>query len=460
VINVAIPTIQRDLHLSEAGIEWVVSAYILVFAALMLAGGRLADVFGRRSVFAVGLSVFTGASLLAGVSGHIDLLIASRALQGLGGALVTPTTLAIIASTYPEPAEQARAVGMWSAVGAMGLALGPLVGGLLSQDVSWHWIFFLNVPIGIVTLPLGWWAIPADGAAQGSVADRLHRLDLPGAISSTLALGGLTYALIEGPQIGWGSARVAGGLFLAIAAAIAFVLAERATDDPMVHLAIFTNRIFNGGVVAIMVWAFGLFGIYFYTSLYLQNVLHFGAIEAGAAFLPMALLMAAGAAASDRVAARVGAHRSVGWAMVLMGGGIASISLLGAHASYLTLMPGLGVIGIGGGMTIPLTSSVLNAMPEERAGVASAIFNASREVAGLLGVTVIGVILTARMHAVAHASATPQDAFLSGYRLALIIAGAMVAAGGLAAWRSLRSAGTIEAGGDEPTATADLATAA
>jgi EmrB/QacA subfamily drug resistance transporter len=448
IINVAIPTIQRDLHLSQSGMEWVVSAYILVFAGLLLAGGRLADLFGARRLFTAGLALFTGASLLAGLAGHMDVLVASRALQGLGAALLTPATLSIISATFRNPAERARAVGIWSAVGALALAFGPLLGGLLSQDVSWHWIFFINVPIGVATLVFAAWAVPADGGRKRD------GLDVGGLIGSSAALGGLTFALIQGPQLGWTAGPVLiGGLVAAVGAA-GFVAVERRTAHPMVDLGIFTNRVFAGGVTAQMLWAFGLFGIYFYTSLYLQNILHFGPMEAGAAFVPMALLMAVGASVSDRVAARFGAHRSVGWAMALMGAGIASVSLLGPHATFLELMPGLAVIGVGGGLTIPLTATILGVMSADRAGVASGLFNSTREVAGLLGVTLIGVILTARMHAQTHLGRSPQAAFLSGYRLSLVIAGAMVAAGGLAAWRSLRTATS-----PAPTDTADAAVA-
>ena len=228
--------------------------------------------------------------------------------------------------------------------------------------------------------------------------------------TSSLALGGLTFGLIEGPQLGWTALPVLGGLVLAVMCGVAFWLVERRSVDPMVDLSIFRNRVFSGGVTAQMLWAFGLFGIYFFTSLYLQDILHFGAIEAGSAFVPMAVLMAVGAAVSDRVAARFGAYKSVGIAMGVMGFGIASVSVFGAHTSFLSLMPGLAVIGIGGGLTIPLTATILGAMPPSSSGVASGIFNASREVAGLLGVTVIGVILTARMHAQTHVGRAPQAA--------------------------------------------------
>jgi EmrB/QacA subfamily drug resistance transporter len=443
IINVAIPTIQRDLHLTESGIEWIVSAYILLFAGLLLAGGRLADVFGRKRLFLVGLSIFTGASLLAGLSGSADLLIASRAVQGFGAALLTPTTLAIISTTYEEPDERARAIGIWGAVGALALALGPLLGGVLSQDASWHWIFFINVPIGLGTLALGARVIPS--AVDGP---RRRQLDLPGVVTSAGSLVALTYALIQGPQWGWTDSTVLGAFAVALLAAGAFVLVERRTSDPMIDLSLFANRAFAGGTAAVMLWAFGLFGIYFFTSLYLQNVLGFSASKAGLAFVPMALLMAAGAAVSDRVASRIGAYRSVGVAMGVMGVGIISFSLLGSHAGFLELMPGFAVVGIGGGLTIPLTNTVVSGMPPDRAGVASGVFNASREMAGLLGITLIGVILTAREHAQLRAGHGALAAFLSGYRLGLIFAGILVAAGGLIAWLTLRGLDETSGGTD------------
>jgi EmrB/QacA subfamily drug resistance transporter len=433
IINVAIPTIERSLHLSQSGVEWVVSAYILVFAGLLLAAGRLADVFGQKRLFIVGLSIFTGASLLAGLVGQVDLLIATRALQGLGAALLTPTTLAILAATYPEPGEQARAVGAWSAAGAVALAAGPLVGGVLSQHVDWHWIFFINVPVGIATLWLGVRSIPA--------VDRPTRrsIDTQGVAASAATLLTLTYALIEGPQIGWTSPTIIAALAATVIAALAFVTVERRASDPMIDLSLFTNRTFTGATIALMLWAFGLFGIYFFTSLYLQQVLHFSATTAGVAFVPMAILMAFGAGISDRVAARIGAHRTVGGGMGLMGAGILSVSLLGAHTTFAGLMPGFAIIGIGGGLTIPLTSTILDSMPTDRAGVASAVFNASREVAGLLGITIIGVILRARQTTELHLGHPALTAFLSGYRLGLVVAGILVSSGGIAAWLALRN---------------------
>jgi EmrB/QacA subfamily drug resistance transporter len=433
VINVAIPTIQRDLHLTESGIEWVVSAYILSFAGLLLAGGRFADVFGRRRLFMVGLVVFTGASLAAGLSGSADLLIASRAVQGIGAAMLTPTTLAIISTTYEDPKERAGAIGIWGAVGALALALGPLLGGLLSQHASWHWIFFINVPIGAVTLALAAWAIPArvDSTERRS-------LDLPGVLSSAATLVGLTYALIQGPQKGWTDPVVLGAFGAAAVIAVAFFLIERRAADPMIDLSLFANRAFAGGTTAIMLWAFGLFGIYFFTSLYLQNVLGFSASKAGATFVPMALLMAVGATLSGWAAHRFGAHRSVGVGMVLMGIGIISISFLGRHAGFIDLMPGLGIAGIGGGLIFSLTDTVVGGMPAERSGVASGVFNASREMAGLLGITIIGVIVTAREHAQLRLGHPYLTAFLSGYRLGLVVAGILVAGGGVIAWVALR----------------------
>jgi EmrB/QacA subfamily drug resistance transporter len=402
IVNVAIPAIQRDLHLSTAGLEWVVSGYILVFASLLLAGGRLGDLFGRRRLFLLGLAIFTGASLVAGLAGNVDVLVASRAVQGLGAALVTPTTLAIISSSYPDPRERTAAVGVWSAVGALALAVGPLLGGMLSEHASWGWIFFINVPVGIATMALAAWAIGNDEPAA-----RRERIDLPGLLLSAGGLFALTYALIEGHDKGWTSQLILGSFAISALAIVAFIAVERATDEPMVDVALFTERVFTGGIVAVVMWGFGLFGIYFFTSLYLQNVLGFSPTVSGTAFVPMALLMAVGAVLSERISHAIGAHRSVTLAMALMAIGIGSVSLLGKDSSYLALMPSFALIGIGGGLSVPLTAMVLGAMPGEQAGVASGIFNAAREVAGLLGITVIGAILTARQSASLNAGHAP-----------------------------------------------------
>ena len=433
IVNVAMPAIERSLHLSISGLEWVVSAYILVFASLLLAGGRLADVFGRRRLFLLGLGIFTVASLVAGASGSVEMLITSRAIQGLGAALVTPTTLAIISATFTEPRQRAAAVGIWSGVGALALAVGPLLGGLLSQHASWGWIFYINVPVGIATFVLALWAIP-----NSVEADAPRSLDLPGIVTSAGALFALTYALIEGGSRGWTSPLILGSFAIAAALGLLFIRLELRSANPMVALSLFSERVFSGGLVALVMWGFGLFGIYFFTSLYLQSVLGFSATKAGTAFVPMALLMAAGAVISEQITHRLGAHRVVGVAMLLMAAGIASVSFLGQHATFGDLMPSFAVIGIGGGLTVPLTAAVLEAMPRSEAGVASGIFNASREVAGLLGITVIGAILTARQSHQLRAGHTPIDSFLSGYQIGLLIAAGLVALGGVAAFVGLR----------------------
>jgi MFS family permease len=304
----------------------------------------------------------------------------------------------------------------------------------LTQHASWEWIFWINVPVGIATMALGAWAITESRETEA------RRLDLGGLLLSTAALFAVTWALIEGHDRGWTSAGILGAFGFAAATTLAFVLVERRVAQPMVDVSLFARREFSGGIVALMMWAFGLFGIYFFTSLYLQGVLGFSPTKAGAAFVPMALVMAASAIVSDRVAARFGAHRSTGFGMLVMGLAIGSVSLLGAEASFLSLMPSFALIGIGGGLTIPLTATVLGVMPTDQAGVASAVFNASREVAGLLGITVIGAVLTSRQGAALAEGKAPVDAFLVGYRSGLLLAAVLVVAGGVTAYVALRSA--------------------
>ena len=434
VTNVAIPTIQRSLHLSVAGLEWVVSSYILVFAGLLLAGGRLADVYGRRRLFLAGLSVFTLASLGAGLAGSGGVLIGARLLQGVGAALVVPTTLAIIIATFDDARERTAAVGAWTAIGAMALAFGPLIGGFISQHLHWGWIFFINVPVGVITF-----VVAVASMAESRDPSVSRSLDIPGLLTSAVALFALTYALIEGHDKGWTSALVLGTFALAAVAAAAFGVVESRTAHPMVEMSLFRSRVFGGGTVTMMLWAFGIFGIYFFTSIYLQNVLGFSPTQAGLAFVPMALCMALFAALAGPVSRLLRAHQTVALGMVIMAAGLYLVSRLGGGATLASLMPGFLIFGAGAGMmNVPLTNAVLQSMPPERSGVASALLNASREVAGLLGITIIGAVLRSREAVSARHGAGPAAAYLDGYHAGLLVTVALIAVGALVSYAALR----------------------
>jgi EmrB/QacA subfamily drug resistance transporter len=442
IVNVAIPTIERSLHLSVAGLEWVVSGYVLVFAGLMLVGGRLADVYGRRRLFLIGLSVFTLSSLAAGLAGSGTVLITFRAVQGLGAAMLVPTTLAIIIATFDDIKERTQAIGLWTAIGALALAVGPLIGGFISENFRWGWIFFINVPVGAVTFAM---AVIWMAESHGKTASR--RLDIPGLTASAVTLFSLTYALIEGHDKGWTSALILGSFALSAVAAAAFVMIEARSKQPMVAVSLFRSRVFSGGTGVMMMWAFGIFGIYFFTSLYLQGILHFSPERAGLAFVPMALFVVVFAVLSGPVTARIGARWTVAIGLAIMTGGLVLFAGQGLHATYLGLMPGFVLFGAGSGlMNAPLTSAVLDSMPTDRSGVASALMNASREVAGLLGITVIGAVLRSREGVALRHGATPAGAFVDGYHAGLTVTIGLAAAAIVVALVALRRVGRQAAG--------------
>ncbi|MEU6743105.1 DHA2 family efflux MFS transporter permease subunit [Streptosporangium sandarakinum] len=439
VVNVALPTIQRDLSLDVSGLEWVVSVYVLVSAGLMLAGGRLADLFGRRRIFLAGLAAFTLSSLAAGLASDGGVLTATRVFQGVGAALLAPTALALLTTVFPDPRERATAVGLWSAIGALAMALGPLTGGVISERWHWGWIFLINVPIGIVAFGLGLWAIAA--APRDPVR---RRLDLPGIVTSSLTMVSLTYALIEGGKAGWTSPEILGAFGLALASALVFVTVELRTSEPMIDLSLFRSRVFSGGTLVTGLWSFAVFGIYFFTALYLQNALGFSPTEAGASFVPMALVMSVVAAVAPRVTARLGTARTVAAGMLLMAVAIFGISFVGEGGSFADLLPWFLLYGLGGGLLVPLTTAILAALPVGRAGVASGALNVSRQVFGLLGVTVLGAILSTRQASLLTDGAAPTAAFLDAYRYALVVSAAIVLAGvpiSLFALRTARTAG-------------------
>ncbi len=434
IVNVAIPTIQHSLHLSVSGLEWVVSSYLLTVAGLLLAGGRLADVYGRRRIFLGGLALFTLSSLAAGLAASGEVLIASRAIQGIGAALLMPATLAVIMAAFTNVRERTTAIGIWAAIGALALALGPALGGVISQHLHWGWIFLINVPVGVVTF-----AVALRYVDESRDTATTRRLDLPGLLTSAVSLFALTYALIQGEASGWTAPLILSAFALAALAAAAFGAIESRSASPMVDLSMFRRREFSGGSGTMMIWSFGILGIYFFTSLYLQQTLGFSPVEAGLAFVPMALCVAVFAAIAPRVEARAGAHRTVAAGLVFMVVGLILFARLGLNATYAHLLPGFMLFGAGAGlMNVPLTNAVMQAIPPSRAGVASALLNASREVAGLLGVTVIGAVLSTRQGAALRSGADPVHAFVDGYHLGLWVTIALLAAGVAVSYLTLR----------------------
>jgi EmrB/QacA subfamily drug resistance transporter len=434
VVNVAIPTIQHSLHLSVSGLEWIVSSYLLVFASLLLAGGRLADIYGRRRIYLIGLVIFTLASLASGLAGSGGVLISARAVQGLGAALMIPGTLAIVTHAFTDARERATAIGIWGAVGALGLALGPVIGGVISQHVHWGWIFLLNVPLGAITF-----AVSIPFVAESRADGQSRRLDIPGLAISAITLFALTYALIQGHESGWTSPVITASFGVAAAALATFLVVEARSQEPMIPLPVFKNSVFSGGITTMMIWGFGILGIYFYTSLYLQRILGFSPTKAGLAFVPMALCVAVAATLAPRVAAAIGGHRAVSLGMVLMFAGLILFAQVGGSAGYGSLMPGFVLFGLGAGlMQVPLTNSILGASPTEGAGIASALINASREVAGLLGVTVIGAVLTSRESSALRGHVSGSQAFLDGYHTGLWVTIALLAVGAVVSYVTLR----------------------
>ena len=427
VVNVALPSMRSSLHMSLSELEWVVAGYALTFAALMLIGGKLADFFGRRLIFMAGLAVFTGASLACGLATSGGFLIGARIVQGLGGALMNPATLSIISATF-APRERGRAIGIWAGVSALALAIGPLVGGLLTEHVNWNWIFFINVPVGLAGLLLA----PAliDESRDTSAE---QRLDLPGLAASALGLFALSYAFIEANNYGWTSARIIGAFVLAAVSLVTFVLLERHQRAPMLDLSLFRNRTFGGANAAMLFVGLAMFGTFFYVSLYMQNVLGYSPVEAGASFLPMTILIILIAPRAGALTDRVGSRWLVGGGMTLLAGMLFYFAHLDARESFWALLPGLLVGGIGMGMTMtPVTAAAMSAVAVDKAGVGSAVLNSARQVGGSLGIAIMGAILGSYVSVKPLNPAYPGQ-FVNGFQAALHVAAGIAFAAALVA---------------------------
>ncbi len=435
VVNVALPSMRRSLHLSLSQLEWVVAGYALTFAAFMLTGGKLADLLGRRRIFMVGIVIFTGASLACGLASSGGFLIGARVVQGLGGALINPATLSIITATFP-PKERGTAIGIWAGVSAMALAIGPLVGGLLTEHVNWNWIFFINVPIGIAGLV----AVPllVDESRDTS---REQRPDLPGLVTSAVGLFALTYGFIEANSYGWTSARIIGSFAVAAVALASFGLLEHRQRLPMLDLSLFRNRTFTGANVAMLFVGLAMFGTFFYVSLYMQNVLLYTPVQSGASFLPMTCLIILIAPRAGKLADRFGSRWLVGGGMSLVAIMLFYYSLLGAHESFFTLLPGLVIGGTGMALTMtPTTAAAMSSVPVDKAGVGSAVLNSMRQVGGSLGIAVMGAVVASASATSLAAGDDPRTAFLHGFHDALRLSSLLALIGAVVATVSIRKA--------------------
>jgi EmrB/QacA subfamily drug resistance transporter len=385
VVNVALPAIQRDLGVGLSELQWIVTGYALTFAALMLTGGKLADHYGRRLIFVVGLAIFTLASLGCGLAESGDVLIEARVVQGVGAALMNPATLSIISATFP-PEQRGMAIGIWAGVSALALAIGPLVGGLLTDHLDWSWIFFVNVPVGILAVAASFLVIE-----ESRDTSEERRLDLPGQLAGGLGLFALTYGLIEANTYGWTSARILGAFAVAAAALALFLWLERVQRVPMLDLGLFRNGTFAGANAVILLVALAMFGVFFFVSLYMQNILGFSAVETGAAFLPMTVLIILVAPLAGKTSDRIGSRWLMTTGMVLIGLQLLYLSRLGVDETFWDLLPGLLVGGVGMALVMtPSAAAAVRSVPVDQAGVGSAVLNAFRQVGGSLGIAVMG----------------------------------------------------------------------
>ena len=394
VLNVALPTLVRSLHASASQLQWIVDSYTIVFAGLLLTAGSLGDRFGRKRTLTIGLVIFGTGSLLSGVSGSAGLLIATRALMGVGGAFIMPATLSILTNVFVVPGERAKAIGVWAGVSAVGIAIGPLLGGFLLQHFWWGSVFFVNLPIVAGSLIAGRFLIP------DSRDPSAPRLDPTGASLSIAGLSIVLWAVIEAPSHGWSSPSILVGFVLGALVLAAFAAWELTFSSPMLDLRFFRNPRFTAASSAITLTFFALFGSLFLLTQYLQSVLGYSTLKAGAAILPQATAMMIVAPNSPRIVRRIGSKLMVAFGLTMVGATLALFTTFDPHSSFLHVLLVGVVLGVGmGSIMAPATESIMGSLPRAKAGVGSAVNDTTRQVGGAVGVAVLGSILASRYSA-------------------------------------------------------------
>jgi EmrB/QacA subfamily drug resistance transporter len=439
VVNVALPSIGRDFNTGLSELEWVVNGYALTFGVLMLTGGKLADLLGRRRIFIAGLAIFTLASLACGLATSAEFLIGARVVQGVGSALMNPATLSIIIATFP-PRQRGMAIGIWAGVSAMALAVGPLLGGLITEHIDWSWVFFINVPVGILGIVVA--RLVIDESRDTSA---VQRLDLPGLAVSAIALFALTYGLIEANKHGWTSPLILSLFAIAAVGLVAFVLLERHQRVPMLDLSLFKNPTFAGANAVMMLVGLAMFGIFLFVTLYMQNVLSYSPTEAGATFLPMTILIVIFAPIAGKLSDRIGSRWLMATGMTLVSLSLLLDTRFDAGSNFWDILPALIVGGMGMGLAMtPTTAAAMGSVPVDKAGVGSAVLNSMRQVGGSLGIAILGAIIASYITA-APPDPRAQSEFLDGFHAACYVASAIAFAGVIVAVVTVRKTVHAEA---------------
>ncbi len=390
VVNVALPSIQRDLHATLSALEWTVNAYTLTFAVLLVTGGRLGDIFGRRRMFLFGVAVFGLSSAAIGFAPNDSALVAFRAVQGIGAAFMMPATLSIITQAFPAH-QRGTAIGTWAGVSALALAIGPVLGGFLTQQVSWRAIFFINPPIALIAV-----AVTLFAARESRDETVSRKVDVPGIATITISLTALVLALVEGNSWHWGSARVVSLLAVAVVGLAAFVATELRSPAPMVDFGFFRSRTFLGANLVGFIVSFAMLAQFFFLALYMQNILHYSPLQTGVRFLPSTLVIIFMGPLSGRLTDRVGPRIPMTLGLLTVASALFIQSHLSAHTGYGLLLPGFVLMGLGMGLTMsPMSTAAMNAVDRTKAGVASGVLSMSRMVGGTFGVAIMGALVTA-----------------------------------------------------------------
>jgi EmrB/QacA subfamily drug resistance transporter len=388
VVNVALPTISRDLNAKTTQLQWIVSAYTLVFASLQITAGGLGDRFGRKRFFLIGLGLFTTASLFAALSQNIGMLIAARAVQGMGAAFIMPLSLSLISVAFP-PEERGKALGIWSAISVSGLAFGPIVGGALVEYANWHWVFIINIPIGIIAFFASLAVVQESRDTSGTVAT-----DIPGTLLITGAIAALTWGLIEAGDRGWTDTLIRSAFAAAVVLFAAFIAVEARTERPMVPLRFFRSTTFTGANLDAFAVSFLIAGVAFYMTLYQQNIHGYSPVRAGLTMLPMVVVMMVASPISGILVGRIGARSLISLGMATAGIGALLFLRGNVDTSYLTILPAYLVMGLGLSLIFaPMTTAVMNSVESEKSGVASAVNGAIREIGSAFGIALLGTIM-------------------------------------------------------------------